>query len=85
MIKIEAILLTSNDLIDDKTTFENVNLQSFKSKSISILEIERASMVLFSDYRDRDIKTKIIKSRFTDIGIIENKMRKKLKELLEKI
>lgn len=85
MIKIEAILLTSNDLIDDKTTFENVNLQSFKNNSISILEIERATMILFSDYRERNIKTKILKSRFTDTGTIEDKMRKKLKELLEKI
>ena len=42
-------------------------------------------MIIYSDYRDNEIKTKIIKSRFTDIGIIENKMRKKLKELLEKI
>ena len=47
MIKIEAILLTSNDLIDDKTTFENVNLQSFKSKSISMLIFNHSKVNLY--------------------------------------
>lgn len=72
MIKFEAILLTSNDLIDEKTTFENVNLQSFKSSSISMIEIERANMIIYSDYCDRNLKTKIIKSKFTNTGTIED-------------